>query len=46
MRDFIETMRKAGLVTEVKKAIPADMQAAKMAAGTDNLLFFHDIGWY
>lgn len=44
MREFIEKMRKAGLVTEVKKEIPADMQAAKMAAGTDKLLFFHNMG--
>jgi UbiD family decarboxylase len=44
MREFIEKMRKAGLVIEVKKEISADMQAAKMAAGTDKLLFFHKIG--
>ncbi len=44
MREFIEKMRKAGLVTEVKKAMPAAMQAAKMAAGTDKLLFFHNMG--
>ena len=44
MRKFIEAMRGAGLVTEVKKAMPADMPAAKMAAGTDRLLFFHNIG--
>ena len=43
MRDFIGKMRKAGLVTDVKKAIPANMKAAKMAAGTDKLLFFHDL---
>jgi UbiD family decarboxylase len=44
MREFIEKMRKAGLVTDVKKEVSADMQAAKMAAGTDKLLFFHNIG--
>lgn len=44
MREFIEKMRKAGLVTEVKKEVSADMQAAKMAAGTDKLLFFHSVG--
>lgn len=44
MRDFIGKMRKAGLVTEVKKEVSADMQAAKIAAGTDKLLFFHNIG--
>ena len=44
MREFIEKMRKAGLVTDVKEEVSADMQAAKMAAGTDKLLFFHKIG--
>jgi UbiD family decarboxylase len=44
MRDFIEKMRKAGLVVEVKKAVSADMEAPKMAAGTDKLLFFHKVG--
>jgi 3-polyprenyl-4-hydroxybenzoate decarboxylase len=44
MRDFIEKMREAGLVTEVNDEISADMQAPKMAAGTDRLLFFHRIG--
>ena len=44
MRDFIEMMQKAGLVTEVKDKVSADMQAAKMAAGTDRLLLFHNIG--
>jgi len=44
MRRFIEAMRKAGRVTDVKKAVAAgDMKAAKMAAGTDKLLFFHNI---
>lgn len=44
MRDFIERMRKAGLVVDVKEDISPDMQAPKMAAGTDKLLFFHNIG--
>ncbi len=43
MRSFIEKMRKAGLVTEVKEAVSADMEAPKMAAGTDRLLFFHNL---
>jgi UbiD family decarboxylase len=43
MREFIEKMRKAGLVTEVNEEVSADMQAAKMAAPTDKLLFFHNI---
>ena len=44
MREFIEKMRKAGLVVDVKEEISADMEAPKMAAGTDKLLFFHTIG--
>ena len=44
MREFIEKMRKAGLVTEVKEDVSADMQAAKMAAPTDKLLLFHSVG--
>jgi len=44
MREFIEKMKKAGLVSEVKKEMPADMEAAKMAAGTNKLLFFHNLG--
>jgi UbiD family decarboxylase len=44
MRKFIEKMQKAGLVTEVNDEVSEDMQAAKMVAGTDRLLFFHNIG--
>ena len=44
MREFIERMRKAGLVVDVKEDVAPDMQAPKMAAGTDKLLFFHSIG--
>jgi UbiD family decarboxylase len=44
MREFIEKMRKAGLVVEVKEDISVELQAPKMAAGTDKLLFFHKIG--
>ncbi len=44
MRDFIEKMRKAGLVVDVKEEVSVDMQAPKMAATTDKLLFFHKIG--
>nr|WP_319377057.1 UbiD family decarboxylase [uncultured Methanoregula sp.] len=43
MREFIETMRKAGLVTEIREPVSTDMQAPKMAAGTENLLFFHNL---
>jgi UbiD family decarboxylase len=44
MREFIETMRKNGLVVDVNEEVSVDMEAAKMAAGTDKLLFFHKIG--
>ena len=44
MRDFIEKMRKAGLVVDVKEEVSTDMQAPKMAAGTSKLIFFHSIG--
>jgi len=44
MREFIERMRKAGLVVDVKEEVSADMVAPKMAAGTAKLLFFHNIG--
>ncbi|MGB7789135.1 UbiD family decarboxylase [Methanoregula sp.] len=44
MREFIEKMRKAGLVVDVKEEVSVDMEAPKMAAGTDKLLFFHKIG--
>jgi len=44
MREFIERMRRAGLVVDVKEEVSADMVAPKMAAGTAKLLFFHNIG--
>ena len=44
MREFIEKMRKEGLVVDVKKPCSVDMQGAKMAAGTDKLLYFSQIG--
>jgi anhydromevalonate phosphate decarboxylase len=44
MREFIKTMRKAGLVVDVKEDVSSDMQAPRMAAGTDKLLFFHSVG--
>jgi len=45
MREFIEAMRKAGRVIDISgPCSPDDMKAAKKAAGTDNLLFFHNIG--
>jgi UbiD family decarboxylase len=44
MRDFIEKMRRAGLIVDVREEVSADMQAPKMAAGTGKLIFFHSIG--
>jgi UbiD family decarboxylase len=44
MREFIETMRKNGLVVDINEEVSVDMEAAKMAAGTDKLLYFHKIG--
>lgn len=44
MREFIEKMRKAGLVIEVTEEVSADLEAPKMASTTDKLLFFHKIG--
>jgi len=44
MRKFIETMRKTGLVTDIKEPVSTDMEAAKMAATTDRLLFFQNCG--
>jgi UbiD family decarboxylase len=44
MREFIERARNAGLVVDVTDEVSADMQAPKMAATTDKLLYFHNIG--
>jgi UbiD family decarboxylase len=44
MREFIEKMRGEGLVIDVDGPCSPDMEAARMAAGTDRLLFFHDLG--
>ena len=43
MREFIETMRNAGLVADVQQEVSPDMEAPKMAATTDRLLFFHNL---
>jgi UbiD family decarboxylase len=43
MREFIEKMRERGLVVDVEEPVSVDIQAPKMAAGTDKLLFFHKI---
>jgi UbiD family decarboxylase len=44
MREFIEKMRKAGLVIDINEEVSADLQAPKMASTTEKLLFFHKIG--
>jgi 3-polyprenyl-4-hydroxybenzoate decarboxylase len=41
MREFIKKMREHGLVVDIDEPVSADMQAPKMAANTDKLLFFH-----
>lgn len=43
MREFIETMRRCGLLIDVHEPCSADMQAARMASTTDRMLFFHDL---
>jgi UbiD family decarboxylase len=43
MREFIETMRRCGLLIDVHEPCSAEMQAAKMAATNDRMLFFHDL---
>jgi UbiD family decarboxylase len=43
MREFIKKMRGEGLVIDVERPCSPDMEAARMAAGTDKLLFFHNI---
>ena len=43
MREFIARMRERGLVTDIESPCNEEFAAAKMAAGTDRLLFFHDL---
>ncbi len=43
MREFIEKMRERGLVVDVDTLVSTNMEAAKMSASTDKLLFFHKI---
>lgn len=43
MRKFIETMRNAGLVADIQQEVSPDIEAPKMAATTDRLLFFHNL---
>ncbi len=43
MREFIEKMRTAGLVADVQQEVSPDLEAPKMAATTDRLLFFHNL---
>ncbi len=44
MREFIERMRRQGLVTDVAEPCSADMEAARKAASTDNVIFFKNVG--
>ncbi len=45
MREFIEKMRKEGLVVDITEPCsPDDMKAAQQAAATDKILFFHNMG--
>jgi 3-polyprenyl-4-hydroxybenzoate decarboxylase len=39
MREFIKKMRENGLVTDIDEPVSADIQAPKMAASTDKLLY-------
>lgn len=43
MREFIDTMREAGLVEDVEETVSACYEAPKRAAATDRLVFFHDL---
>jgi UbiD family decarboxylase len=43
MREFIARMRERGLVTDIEGPCDDEFAAPKMAAGTDRLLFFHDL---
>ncbi|MCX6693959.1 MAG: UbiD family decarboxylase [Methanomicrobiales archaeon] len=43
MREFIRAMREAGRVQDVFAPCSTRFEAAKMAAATDDLLFFHDL---
>lgn len=43
MRSFIEAMRKEGMVLEVTGPCSSEIEAPRIAAGTEKLVFFHDI---
>lgn len=43
MRNFIEAMRKEGMVIDVKEPCSSEIEAPKFAAGTDKVVFFHDL---
>jgi len=43
MRDFLEKMRDASLVTDVEEHCSSVFEAPRVAAGTDRMLFFHDV---
>jgi UbiD family decarboxylase len=44
MRNFIEQMRKNGRVTDIEEPVSSVYDAPKRSAGTEQLLFFHNIG--
>ncbi|MCC7566508.1 MAG: UbiD family decarboxylase [Methanomicrobiaceae archaeon] len=43
MRDFIEMMRERGLVRDITETCSTVYEAPRMAAGTGEILFFHDL---
>jgi len=43
MRNFIEAMRKEGMVLDVKEPCSSKIEAPKLASGTEKLVFFHDL---
>jgi UbiD family decarboxylase len=44
MRDFIQRMRECGFVADIERPCSTEMEAAKIAAGTDKAVFFHNLG--
>lgn len=43
MREFIESMRERGMVTDVEERPEGEFGAPQMASRTDSLLLFHDL---
>ncbi|MBS1195226.1 MAG: UbiD family decarboxylase, partial [Methanomicrobia archaeon] len=44
MREFLAAMGKEGLVEEIGDPVPYEYTPAQMAARTDKILLFRDIG--